>query len=237
MNDKLKKLTKNEFFIKYKTAIIPIFSILISLLLIFLITVPQTIKYLEDLKKLSELKNQTDFFQNKAKTLSSISKSLYQTNLETTLIALPPDQDIPGTMFYISNILSKNGLTLQSMTFSNKPNISSNVSDYQIRIEVIGELTKIKNLVTDLKNSPRILKLNRIELISGSNAAEIHADMDLTTFFQPLPKTIGAVDQPVTALSDQEEQDLQKLNTYKDQGLVLPNTPEGSGGSKPDPFH
>jgi hypothetical protein len=109
--------------------------------------------------------------------------------------------------------------------------------NFQARLELSGTLSDLKRFVDNIKTMPRVMKLTGIEIVGGRTEQLIQASVTVAIYFQPLPATIGAVDQPIPTLSKKDTEILESIrkNIAGAPGLEA----SGSGSSpkgKSDPF-
>ncbi len=228
---------KNEKFKKYQNIIIPVAAFVFGLLILIFVTVPQVTKYLDEQKNLAQIKKDKNFYIQKANLLKQISTDTYKDNLNSALLALPSDQDIPGAINQILANLEANKLILQGMTFSNKGTPTGDVNNYQISIQVQGNIESLKNFVNSLTSAGRILTLSHLEFSSLGNTKIVQSSMEMATYFQPLPEKIGGIDQPISLLSSDEQKFISKIrNNQSVSSFAIPDVAPGAAG-KSDPFN
>lgn len=235
---KLYELNKHPFYQKNKKFIIPSLSIGICLLLIIFVVVPQIKSTLENRKKAENLTTQVAALNNKLKTLNSIDEKQYQEYSNISLVVLPKDQDIPGAIGALMNLLKSNQIGLKNIGFTNpRTSPSGRTSTYNIKLELEAEIQDAKKLVTDIKLSPRLFRLADIELILPKVGSKTQINLSLTAYFQDLPANLGNVEQKLDLVN---VQDFQLLANIKNSSQFFPQTdfeaaPNIATG-KEDPF-
>jgi len=212
--EKLKIITQNPLVLKYKAFIVPAFSILICLIIIFTILIPQYSLLQQNRKSLSEINNKIDTYENKAAALNNIDPVYLRKNLTALLLVLPEDKEILTVVGQVQGLLNKNQLSLQGMTFSNGFPAENNISGFEIRIQISGDINNLDKFMKDLKEIPRITKISKLSLSGGANSGSIQSDFGITAYFQPLPGSIQNLDQPVTEITGEEKDLLSKYEQY-----------------------
>jgi len=221
----------NPLYLRYKHLTIPIFVLVSAILISTLVTVPQFFKLFETFNKIDELSGQKSFFQQKKATLQSVDVELFRKNLDTALIALPTDKDIPGVTGELLVALSGSGMTLEGITFSGGADESAKggVSEYTLRLDISGSDENLKSFMERVKLSPRIVKLVSVEA-NKSKSGNFSASVSLVTLYQRLPESIGTVEEKVPDITND---DLQTLADIRVKADALPQTSSVGGGATP----
>lgn len=227
----------SPFYLKNRQFLVPGIVLVIAIFVSALITIPQFLKLFETFRKIDELKQRQAFFQNKIATLEGIDQELYRKNLDTALMALPVDKDIPGVTGSLLVALSGSGMSLDGIAFSSPQGESEKIEEYVLKLEVSGKETDLKNFLDRVKVIPRIIKLSSLDIGIGRSGM-LSASVGFVTLYQPLPKDIGSVDQVVSELTQLDKQSLADIEA---KVKILPNETPVSGGATPvsgklDPF-
>lgn len=217
----------SPFYLKNRPLLIPGAVLVVAVLISVLVTIPQFFKLFETFKRIEELNTKIAFFKNKISALEGIDLELYRKNLDTALIALPVDRNIPGVTGELLVALSGSGMTLNGITFSSSEPESEKITEYNLKIDVSGTEENLKNFLDRVKATPRIIKLSSIDVSKGKSN-KLSASVGFVTLYQQLPKNITAVDEPVPLLTPQ---DSQALSAIEDKVKVLPNVTPVSGAT------
>jgi Tfp pilus assembly protein PilO len=224
------------FIQKNRRLIIPGIVLVLAILIVFLVTGPQFLRLFATFQTIQQLNAKKTFYQNKITELQSLDLPKFRDNLETALIALPVDRDITGVTGELLVALSQSGMSLAGVNFASASLESEKVQEYTLTIDVNGTEDNLRNFLERVKLSPRIIKLNTINVSRGKNSA-INASIGFAAFYQQLPKNIGTVDEDVPKIT---EADLKTLEDIKTKIRVLPQasvqTASSSGIGKLDPF-
>jgi len=129
-------------------------------------------------EKTRELQNQKDYFSNLKQTLENLKN--YQTKFQIINSALPSESSLPTLFNFLQNSVSQNGLILKSIgatTQAYQPEIQTQeeaqippseksrakrLKETQIALQVSGSYSSLKNLLSQLENSARLLEINSV---------------------------------------------------------------------------
>lgn len=229
-------LFNSPFFLKHRHLIVPGIVLVLALLIVSLITVPQFLKLFETFRTIDELNAKKAFYQKKIAGLGSLDLALYRKDLETALIALPVDKDITGVTGELLVALSGSGMSLGGVTFAADSPGSEKVQEYTIKMEVTGSEDNLRNFLERVKLTPRIIKLESIEIGRGKGNL-ISASLGFITLYQQLPQHIGSVDEDLPQITTADLQILTDIDA-KIKALPKVTTVEASTSAtgKLDPF-
>lgn len=229
------QLLKNEFVERYKIFFVPVVVLALAVLISALVTIPQFLKLFDTFKSINELNEKKVFYQQKELELESIDQDRFRKDLDTALVALPVEKDIPGVLGELLVALGGSGMNLEGITFSVAPAESEKTQEYAVTINASGEDSSLRNFLERIAIAPRMIKLISIE-VSKNSGKNISASVTFVTFYQLLPKSIGSVDDKLPRITQEETQILtdigQKLKTFPKIESQSTETTKG----KLDPF-
>ena len=229
------QLVKNQYVNKYKIFFIPLATLSLGILITALVTIPQLLKLFETSKTIDELNLKKAFYQQKDKELKSIDQELFRQQLDTALIALPVEKDIPGVMGELLVSLGGSGMHLDGITFSASPLESEQTQEYAITLDVSGDEVGLRNFLERVTVTPRLIKLTTIE-VTKNTGKSISASVTFATFYQLLPKSIGSVDDKLPQISQLDTQILADIRYKIATFPKVTTTASGSAVGKLDPF-
>lgn len=233
----IKKITANPLYQSYNLVIVPAISVLLCLLIAALITIPQALKITDTNKKITENKAEQAFYKRKIAELQQIDTELYKKNLDTALVALPSDRDIPSAISDILNLLSSSGLQLYGMTF-NQTGGAPGLESFQIKLDVVGDLSQLKQFIALSKETTRILKIDSIEITSSTSNSQTQANLNILAFYQAIPPSVTVpIDQKVNLFTEVDQAVVDKIRqntTYTDFSAATASAVEVG---KDDPFN
>lgn len=235
--DKLKTLLNNPQFTKYQNLIIAGFSIIVCVLLIAFLIFPQLVNLTNTNREVAQKKEKNRLLSQKISDLEFLNTEDYKNNLNASLAVLPDDKEIPGVIGQVLSMLSSSGLALDALTFTTQGDQSATLSSYTVKLSVVGETASLRMFFDKVNKSPRLMKVSDIEVSNIGILNRAQSTIELMVYFQPLPTTIGSIEQPISLLSDKEQEVLQKVNQ-----LGLNNVSQSTDSSsvspvgKSDPF-
>lgn len=233
MNLNLATITSNQYYLRYKIILWPAVVGIICVVLLIFIIIPQIQNSFFTLRTLSDSEARLRNLDKKADLLERINTSEYRQNINTALIALPEEKDIPGVLSQILFLLGANQLKLVAIGLSPAPPSSSNLESVGLKLEVEGDTLGIKNFLTKLRAVPRLMKVTGLE-VNGSRET-IQATISLTAHYLGLVSQLGDIEKPIEEVSQAE---LEVLTTIKNNLRSTPSslviTPTSTG--KVDPF-
>ncbi len=237
--DKLKQVLKglknNPVYDRYEFLILPVFSTVVCLALLILIVIPNIITLLETNKQIQDLNSKNQALTTKLKSLEQADPETIKKNIETTLIALPEDKDIPGAINQLLFLVNTNNLKLSGISFSVGSGTEALSNNYQIKMDVSGGLTNLQNFVNKLKESTRTLKPDSIE-INGVKFTDVQSTIAVKIYFQPLQKSIGDVEKPLPVITQKDLEPLEKIKNSEVMNSQISGGIINAQKGKTDPF-
>jgi Tfp pilus assembly protein PilO len=226
----------SPIFLKHSRLIVPGIVLVVALLIASLITIPQFLKLFETFRTIEELNTKKAFYQRKISELESLDIVGYRKDLETALIALPVDKDITGITGELLVALSGSGMSLGGITFGSDTPGSEKVQEYTLKMDVTGSSDNLRNFLERVKLSPRIIKLESIDVSRGKGNL-LAASLGFVTLYQQLPQHIGAVDENVPQIATTDLQVLADIEAkIKSLPQISPTEASTSAIGKLDPF-
>lgn len=192
-------------FEKYRMLLVPLVVFVLAAVVTILITIPQVINLLNTYKTIEELGQKKIFFQKKASELEGMNIEDFRKDLDTALVALPVDKDIPGVMGEILVALGGSGMELNGITFSNSPPESDKVAEYAITITAAGTETSLLNFFERVALTPRLIRLTSVNVDAGTKGT-LSATLTFATFYQLLPTGIGSIDENIPVINTKDTQ-------------------------------
>lgn len=223
---------------KYQNLIVPVVAIVIGLVVLGLVIVPQGLKIPETNKQIDEVRKNINALNLKIGQLNGINLNQYKDDLNSSLVALPEEKDIPGAMTLVFNLLKNNGLTLNGISFGSEAPAAT-TSLFTIKVDVTGSKDSLTSFINQLKESPRVIKVDTLATSATASDTSMQILIGLNTFFQPIPKTQElAIDKPVELPTQQNKDTLTTIKDYqaRNGNLIIEATASGVQLGKPDPF-
>ena len=227
MKKLIAQLQSNPLYKKYELFVIPFITALLIVLMVVLVIVPNVFQYIETEKKLSEAKVKVDFFKQKKVNLQAIDKTQYTTGINRSLAILPDDKDTPAAISQLYYVLGLTNMQVQNIAFSEGGEDKTG-KNFKISLELNGTFSELTNFILKLKETPRIMRINSLEVSSPSGSTSLFASFILSAYYEPLPKEISTVDQPLAQITDKDLEVLGKLSN-----TAFPVTTENTNFSGP----
>lgn len=228
----LSQITENSFFVRYKYFLLPVLALSIGLILLTFVIIPQFFSSLSTEKKLLEVKTQNEKLIQKLQILTQVDEESYRQNINIVLTAIPPDQDVPSAIGQILYLINVSTLRLSSVGVS----VGTNAKEsYQLRLEVEGDISALREFSDKLKTSPRIMKITGLEF-NKIRGGDVQATIEILTYFKPISSTIGSIDQSINPITDQEAEIIKQINSYSKTVPVITSATISGPKGKTDPF-
>lgn len=230
-----KEQKKNPIYQKYEYAFLPTFSAIVFLGLVTLVIAPNVTKLIETNRNIEDLIIRKQSLETKLRGLEQSDPETVKKNIETTLMALPEDKDIPGAINQLLYLVNTNNLILTGVSFTPASGVEDGTSTYQVKMDVTGDLINLRNFVNRIKENVRLLKPDSLE-ITGARFTEIQSTIAVKVYFQPLQNSIGDVEKPLPVIT---QKDLEALAKIKDSATInsqISGVADDTQKGKADPF-
>lgn len=224
-----------EMYYKYKVFLVPVLAGIISLLVTVFIIFPQTMEYFKQKDKLAELMGRIGILNSKAEELGNIDSETRKKDLAITLTVLPTDKNVPQSMSVLQDLINKSNLVLKSTTYSPSSR-GSGKNGFALTVSVVGSLTSIKNFMSELQSAARIFKVESAILTFQGAGSLIEADIPLTVYYEPVPKTLINLDASVPKINSDDEELINNLSKSITQFDTITSTGSSVPVGKTDPF-
>lgn len=209
----MKKEIILQFYQSYKLYIFPVVVAFSSLFLIIFAIYPQTVKLIENQKKAGEWINKSGILAEKAAALEAYDSEDLSQKTTIALNALPAEKDYSNILGVLQGLAARSGFIISSISFSGSGGASGNASSYGVKMEVKGPGVLFKTFLSNLENNPRIIRVGSINISSNYAAEILSAGIAVEVLFSSVPADFGAVDSPITPLSQEDEQLLTMLSS------------------------
>lgn len=223
-----------EIYYKYKIFLIPGIVSLISIAVLIFVVYPQASGYSQEINKIEKLKNNVEILNNKAKELQKIDEVTRGKDLVIALTILPTERDVPIAMSTLQSLIAKSNLVLKSTTYSPQSKSKEN-NNFMFTISVLGSLSSIKSFLGELQSGSRIFKVQSITLNFQNTSSLAEVSIPLLVFYEPVPKTLVTLDQPIPTISEKDEQLIGQLSKSVFQTEIT-STSSAVPLGKVDPF-
>jgi Tfp pilus assembly protein PilO len=128
-----------------------------------------------------ELRSKTDYFDHIRKLSERLEE--YQESIDKINSALPNDPLLPSTFNYLQNAASQAGLIMEEVavgaagTFGDQPQPAtapgkSSIKTINITVSLAGSYASLKNFLSEIENSSRIIEVKRVSFTSPEEEDE-----------------------------------------------------------------
>lgn len=222
-----------KFYHQYRLYIFPAVVAFSCLILIALVMIPQVSKIVENSHVEADFKAKSDFLSTKVEALESYDEVDLSRKVSYVLSSFPAEKDFANVITQLQKLTSDNGFSIVSLSVGAGSGGASTEQSYGIKMETIGPKSLLAGFLNSVEGSPRLMRINHIDITSVKVSDVVSAALGIEVFFSPIPSNLGTIDSPLPEVSTGEEQLISRLARTQ----VLPSssvslTPKG----KIDPF-
>ena len=164
----------------------------------------------------------------KVTTLDGLSKPELTDKVDLALKILPVEKDVPTVLSTLKKVALNNELIVNEMSIpevgeiasgSGETKTSKNVKEetlpsLSVKLTLIGPREKIISFFKQVETTAPLMKVSGLS-ISQKNEGTDESLIEVRTYFLPLPKTIGKLEQAVVPVTSQEEKIFNELASFK----------------------
>lgn len=202
----------NKFYKRYRLFIFPAGVALSCLILIVFVMIPQISKIIEGTQRESEIRAKSQFLATKVEALEGYDEADLGQKVGYLLASLPPEKDFVTIIGLLQRITSENGFSIVSLSLGvGTGGQSSQEQSYGVKMEAIGSKSLLNRLLNSIEGSPRLIRINDMEISAGRAGDFVNASLTIEVLFSPMPKDLGTVDSPLPEISESEQALIQRL--------------------------
>ncbi len=233
----MKKEEILKLYQNYRLYIFPAVVALSSLILIIFVIYPQIVKLITNQKIEGEITNKSKFLEVKAQTLESYDSTDLSQKVNFVINSYPTDKDFVSALGLLQNLISQTGFKTVSMSLGANSSKSDYGQSYNIKLDVLGPADLLPKLLTNIENSPRLMRVSGVETNVGKDPQGATVSLNVEVLYSPAPKVFGSVDSPLPSLSQKDEEVIVKL-ARTGSTLTTPQqiTPQLGSRGKANPF-
>lgn len=183
-------------------------------------------------------KTELNKLEKKLQILEGIDKNLITDRVKKMEMVFPSDKPIVELLSSLSQLSAKHGLSFGGVSLSpgaltDEKKGKTDLSDLTFSFEVGGEFSSVLKFLRELENTAPLMKIDKVGLMIKTNPllgiinTVVTANIDVSAFYQPAPKSLGGISQPVKLLSRSEEVILSRLFNFTKFQAVLPSVQTG----------
>ncbi len=213
---------------KYKGYLFPMIVILASILILFMVIIPQINQYFSSKNQLDQATQQLNVLKNNYNYLVSLDDTQSSSDLKLLTKTLPSGKDFYGIMTAISVASARAGIAINSFQFSpgnlSKLTGSDNLPypTIQVQLQTNGSTASLTSFLNELYKTVPLAEVYSIKLNNTQ------ADLLLNFFFKPFPPQNLSDETPINPLSSGDKSLITNLYTWNNlivqNGLLLSDT-------------
>lgn len=217
----------NRFFI------FPAVVAISSIFLIIFAVYPQITRLISGRETEGSLNARFELLNAKAAALENYDSEDLSKKLNIALGSLPIDKDFGNIIGLLQQIITGSGFSIDSISFSNSSPKTGNVQSFSLKIEVKGSKEFFGTLLNNLESSPRLLKINSIDISSNQASQGLSVSLGMDVLYSSVSKSAGTADSPIPELSQKDEDLIVALSKVTSS---LPAGRASSTKGKSNPF-
>lgn len=221
-----------------KRILIYVFGGLVLFTLTVFLLIPKTKEVWQSREELINTQKRLESLKAKVRDLEGLDENELTRRTKLTLQAVPMEKTYVEILAIVNELAREKGLVVVGFRVTPGTLVVSQKGTLAFGVQLSGgDLEVVKDYLTELKKMlPLITPVEELDIKLKDFKKEVSTaaktSFTIEGVFQPLPKTIGAVDQPLVKMSEEEEKYLKSLSEYKTLKQEAIPTPEG----KENPF-
>ncbi len=209
-------MNKEEIIKAYQVNRLYIFHIAVaisSLILIVFVIYPQAAKLIMNQQLQGDIFNKFQFIEAKVQALESYNSEDLNQQVEYAISAYPANKDYVNALALLQNMTTQAGFSTTSMSLeasalTPQPN---KAESFNIKMDLVGQVNSLPSLLSAIENSPRIMRVGSVEVISGKDAQSTTISLVVDVLYASTPTGVGSIDSPLPVLSEKEQEVIAKL--------------------------
>ena len=175
-------------------------------------------------------KTELSSLEKKLQILEGIDNNLITDRVKKMEAVFPSDKPIVELLSSLAQLAAKHNLSFGGVSLSpgslTDEKKEDSLADLTFGFEVGGELNSILKFLQELERVAPLMKIDKVGL-TIKTLSMIAAKINVSAFYQPAPKSLGTISQPVKLLSRSEEAILSQLFNFTQFQAVLPSVQTG----------
>ncbi len=225
---------------KYQFYLWPVGALFLSAILIGLVIIPQISRYMRIQGEIQLRKDRITNLSQKAQKLEAVDEKSTKEDLEVALLMLPSERDVLSVLASVQTLAETNNLRIEDLAYSTgTADAGKKDESYALKLSINGEMDNLETFIEKIKTTPKIIRLDMLSL-SGNRISTVYtSETTLRSYFQPLPKIVGAVDAPLQETTIKDKELLAKLRQIQNDFPKPSEAPVASSSAigKEDPFN
>jgi hypothetical protein len=211
------KIDKSWFLVvynKYKSFLLPLVVLVVSVIILFLIVIPEINQYFSSRNQLSQETQKLDYLKNNYNFLANIDETQSNSDLQLLEKTLPAKKDLLGIMTAISATSSKVGISIDDFKFTLGNLSKASSSNSTIFPNIAMELTTEGNAILLNEFMNELYKTAPLVEVYGIKYGANTATLLLRFYYKPFsPQNIND-ESPISQLSPKEKALLKDIYSW-----------------------
>lgn len=208
----MKKESLIKYYFLYRVQIFTAAVALASLFLIIFVIYPQTANLLSNQQKIGELRSKHQFLETKVTALESFDEAELSRKVGYVLATFPQDKDLARILTLLKQLAAQSGFTITEIVFSNtSSNKLGNLDTYGVKLDIKGPRIMLSSLLNNLENSPRLVRINSIEVSLSQTSQSTDTALVLEVIYSQQSQEASGIDSPLPELTQKDEELIARL--------------------------
>lgn len=217
----------------YRSFILSLSLLLVCVIGLLVGVLPVLRSSLDMVGIIQKLETRTSTLSAKQRFLQGLDESTTRKNLEILLSAVPSNKSLPTIFTTTDAVVAASGLSPIDMSITSPGSLATEAATKKTAEEKqIGVLLQpftvtvegtVDNFAAFLQNVITVRRLLRVKSFSATSTmrgtVQVHIDLD--AFYNPLPKTLGGVNEPLPQASNEDDTMVSKIAAYPGQSLTV----------------
>ena len=222
-------------YMKVKIIINAVLPLVIAVLLFIVTGIYGISKISETITLVKSAENDQATLTQKLNLLETLSKSV-AVGVDTVTTALPSDDSTLTSITQLQVLAVTSGVVLSNISSTGVQGDTLGLNESTISFDIDGPMPQINSFLTNIQSIAPILVLDSA-IIKQKDSA-MSAKVTVRSFWSPLPKTIPAVTEPITDLTDADKAVLAKVTNLTQPTFVTAGSVSTGSAQEanPNPF-
>lgn len=216
------KLTKSSLQQLTKLFLLPVITIVIVVGLSAKFLLPKVGDIQKILLETQKINQELASLESKAGKLNELKNSSLTADFQQMEMLLPSEKNIMLIFSTLGNLEKRNNVTIERLSV--KPGLidkgkvqadkktKTGSEDLSFSFSVTGTQDSVNQFLEDLLATAPIFTVNKVNL--AINSGIVDATIDVATYFQSLPETLGNINTPLSELSATQKKTLEIVKRY-----------------------
>lgn len=192
-------------------------AIVLTVLLLFALVLPKIRQTLSAREVNNKQGMQIRELSQKLADIESLSEAELSETSALLLEALPEDNDFYRLLSVVKSSFTQNGVLLEYFDLS-PGELGSGSGSLSVKVAFSASFENFKKLLSSLEKSLPLIEVSLVKFktfILSAETSQVDGEMTIISFYQPLPKSLGKVGQPLAKVLGTEQKLVEELRGYR----------------------